>query len=38
VFQLQCLKVDAYSSLWGISLDFVPHLTGAGAVAWHRSL
>jgi hypothetical protein len=27
----------SYCPMWGLSLDFVPHVTGRGDVKWHRT-
>ena len=37
VVELQALKGMSYCPMWGISLDFVPHVTSRGEVKWHRS-
>lgn len=37
VVELQALKGVSYCPQWGLSLDFVPHLTGSGEVRWHRT-
>lgn len=35
--ELQALKGTSYCPMWGLSLDFVPHVTSAGHVEWHRT-
>jgi hypothetical protein len=35
--ELQALKGLAYCPQWGLSLDFVPHVTSSGEVRWHRT-
>jgi len=37
LLELQALKGMSYCPMWGISLDFVPHVTNRGDVKWHRS-
>ena len=37
IIELQALKGMSYCPMWGVSLDFVPHLTAAGDIKWHRS-
>jgi hypothetical protein len=37
VVRLGALKGAAYSPIWGISLDYVPHVAGRGTVKWHRT-
>jgi hypothetical protein len=37
LIELQALKGMSYCPMWGVSLDFVPHLTARGDVRWHRS-
>ena len=34
VVELQALKGACYAPAWGLSLDFVPHLTAKGEVRW----
>jgi hypothetical protein len=36
LIRIQALKGMSYSPLWGLSLDFVPHLSG-DALRWHRT-
>jgi hypothetical protein len=31
------VKGDSYSCRWGVSLDFVPHVSSSGRVGWHRT-
>jgi len=38
LFELQPLKGASYTPRWGLSFDFVPHLTDRGEVRWHRTL
>ena len=35
--ELQALKGVSYCPMWGLSLDFVPHINGAGDTKWHRT-
>ena len=37
VVELQALKGISYCPMWGLSLDFVPHITAAGDTKWHRT-
>ena len=37
ILELQALRGDSYAPMWGLSLDFVPHLTSSGDVKWHRT-
>lgn len=37
VLEIQALKGVSYCPMWGLSLDFVPHLTARGDVRWHRT-
>jgi hypothetical protein len=37
VAELQALKGLSYCPQWGLSLDFVPHVTGRGEIRWHRT-
>jgi hypothetical protein len=37
LLELQALKGMSYCPMWGISLDFVPHVTNRGEIKWHRS-
>jgi hypothetical protein len=37
IVELQALKGLSYCPMWGLSLDFVPHVTGSGQVRWHRT-
>jgi len=37
LLELQALKGMSYCPMWGISLDFVPHVTQRGDIKWHRS-
>jgi hypothetical protein len=37
VVTVAALKGAAYSPIWGISLDYVPHVAGRGTVHWHRT-
>jgi hypothetical protein len=37
LFVVGSLKSGMLTPLWGISLDFVPHISGRKAVRWHRT-
>ena len=37
IIELQALKGVSYCPMWGLSLDFVPHVTSRGDVKWHRT-
>ena len=37
VIELGALKGSCYAPAWGLSLDFVPHLTAKGEGRWHRT-
>jgi hypothetical protein len=34
---IQAGKGVSYSPMWGLSLDFVPHVTTSGEIEWHRT-
>lgn len=36
VFQVLAMKGASYSPVWGFSLDYVPHISGA-SLQWHRT-
>jgi hypothetical protein len=37
LLEVQALKGMSYCPKWGLSLDFVPHVTTAGETKWHRT-
>jgi hypothetical protein len=36
IFEIVQMKGASYAPTWGISLDFIPHISG-GKLAWHRT-
>jgi hypothetical protein len=36
IFEMAAMKGASHSARWGVSLDFVPHLSGS-SVRWHRT-
>jgi hypothetical protein len=37
VFEMGSLKSGTLTPIWGVSLDFVPHVSGGRDVRWHRT-